>query len=59
MKTKEGIWLTLAREQYPSLTEEQAKALSMEAANLWYLGEETELTNLFDQYVMIKTLKGL
>jgi len=59
MDDKKQIWLTLAREQYPNLTEDQLAALSLEAASRWYLGEESELTNLFDQYVMIKTLKGL
>jgi len=59
MDDKKQIWLTLAREQYPNLTEDQLAVLSLEAASRWYLGEESELTNLFDQYVMIKTLKGL
>jgi len=59
MDDKKQIWLTLAREQFPNLTEDQLAALSLEAASRWYLGEESELTNLFDQYVMIKTLKGL
>ena len=59
MDDKKQIWLTLAREQFPNLTEDQLAVLSLEAASRWYLGEESELTNLFDQYVMIKTLKGL
>ena len=59
MKDKKEIWLVLAREQYPQLNEEQLAALSLKAAGDWYVGEETELTKLFDQYVMIKTLKGL
>ena len=56
MKTKQEIWLTLAREKYPQLNENQLMGLCMEAANLWYNGVENELTTLFDQYVMLKTL---
>jgi hypothetical protein len=59
VKTTKEIWLTLAREVYPQLNEDQLGALSLEAASKWYMGEESELTKLFDQYVMIKTLKGL
>ena len=56
MKSKREIWLTLARERYPTLTEDQLMGLCMEAASSWYQGVETELTTLFDQYVMLKTL---
>jgi hypothetical protein len=59
MNDKTELWLILAREKYPTLTEEQAKVLSMEAATQWYTGEDTELSNLFDQYVMLKNLKDL
>jgi hypothetical protein len=56
---KKQIWLTLAREHYPQLNEDQLAALSLEAASRWYIGEESELTKLFDQYVMLKNLKDL
>ena len=59
MNDKKEIWLTLAGEKYPTLTENQLAALSLEAASLWYLGEDTELTKLFDQYVMLKNIKDL
>lgn len=52
------IWATLAREQYPKLSENELRALSMKAASEWYIGESTDLAKLFDQYVMLKTLKG-
>jgi hypothetical protein len=57
--TKREIWITLAREQYPMLTETELDALSMRAASQWYLGEENELSNLYDQYVMLKTIQGI
>jgi len=59
LSTKQDIWLTLAGEKYPNLTEDQLKALSLKAASDWYLGGDTELVNLFDQYVMLKNLKDL
>jgi hypothetical protein len=59
MNEKKEIWLTLARERYPELNEDKAAVLCLEAAAHWYSGEESELTHLFDQYVMLKTLKGL
>jgi hypothetical protein len=34
-------------------------ALSMKAAAEYYLGGDPELVEVFDQYVMIKTLKDL
>ena len=59
MNTKLEIWATLLREKQPTLTEHQIQALSMQAASEWYNGTNTELANLFDQYVMLKTLKGI
>lgn len=59
MNDKHQLWLTLAREQYPTLTEEQMMGLSMKAASDWYFGVENELTILYDQYVMLKTLKDI
>ena len=58
MKDKLEIWLVLAREKYPHLNEDQIRGLSLKAASDWYSGIDSELTNLFDQYVMLKTLKG-
>jgi hypothetical protein len=57
--TKLVIWFTLCKEKYPSITEDYARDLSFKAANEWYLGEDTELVTLFDQYVMLKNLKGV
>ena len=59
LNTKQDIWLTLAREKFPALSEDAAKALSMQAASAWYSGTDGELTELFDQYVMIKNIKGI
>ena len=59
LETKLDIWKELAREKCPTLNENQLRTLSMKAASEWYLGADTELANLFDQYVMLKTLKGI
>lgn len=58
MKNKREIWLVLAREKYPQLNEDQIMGLGFRAASEWYNGEQNELTNLFDQYVMLKALKN-
>jgi hypothetical protein len=52
------IWITLAREKYPTLPEDELKRLGMTAAAVWYADGDTDLANLFDQYIMLKTLKG-
>ena len=59
LDTKKQIWIELAKDLYPHLNEDKLMGLSMEAANGWYLGEDTTLTRLFDQYVMLKNLKDL
>lgn len=55
---KIDIWLTLAKEKYPTLTEDELKAQSMIAATEWFSDADTELAKLFDQYVMMKNLYG-
>ena len=59
LDTKIAIWLEVCRARYPDITEDNAKALSLKAASEWYLGGNKELVELFDQYVMLKTLKGI
>jgi hypothetical protein len=59
MNTKQEIWLTLTREKYPTLTEYQLASLLLESASQWLHGEDNELSQLFDQYVMLKNLKDL
>jgi len=55
---KIDIWLTLAREKFPLLTEDELKTMSMVAATEWFDEYDTELAKLFDQYVMMKNLYG-
>lgn len=58
-ETKLDIWVQLARGKYPMLSEDIIKSLSMTAASEWYLNTNSELAELYDQYVMLKTLKGI
>ncbi len=58
MNTKKNIWLELCKVERPTITEDAAAALSMKAASEWYLGSDTKLAEMFDKYVMLKTLKG-
>lgn len=59
LNTKNGIWLVLAAEKYPTLNEHQLNALSFTAASQWYNGTKNDLYHLFDQYVMLKRLAGI
>lgn len=58
-ETKLDVWMTLAEPKYPELTEDRIKALSLVAANEWFLNTGSELAELYDQYIMLKTLKGI
>ena len=59
LSTKQEIWLTLAREEYPKLTEHQLINLRLQAASDSYMGSDDKLSELFEQYVMLKALAGL
>jgi hypothetical protein len=58
MDTKPEIWLAVCEVHFPGKTDSEIMSYSMKAAD-WYVGEDNELTQLFDQYVMIKNLKGV
>jgi hypothetical protein len=58
-ETKLEVWLQLARPKYPTLSEDKITALSLTAANDWFFNTGSELADLYDQYVMLKTLKGI
>lgn len=59
LDTKHDIWIELARPIYPDKDDEEILAIGMLAAAGWYMGYEDELSQLYDQYVMLKTLKGI
>lgn len=59
MNSRIEIWRLLAKEKYPTLNEDGLSVLSLQAASDWYNGANTDLAVLFDQYVMLKTLKGI
>lgn len=59
MSQNTDTWVMVVQEHYPKLNESELKVLTIQAANEWYLGEDTKLANLFDQYVMLKHLKGM
>jgi hypothetical protein len=59
MDTKPEIWLAVCEGHFPGKTDAEIMSYSMKAAADWYVGEDNELTQLFDQYVMIKNLKGV
>lgn len=59
LNSKEEIWLEVCRAKWPTISEEAAMALSMRAASEYYLGGNTDLVEVFEQYVMLKTIKGI
>lgn len=59
LDTKQEIWLELARPVYPNKDDEEILAIGMLAAGGWHMKIEGPLTELYDQYVMLKTLKGI
>lgn len=59
LDTKMDIWLEVLRTRAPDITFPEAASLSMKAASDWYSGADTELAKLFDQFVMLKQLKGI
>lgn len=59
MSTNDDIWLSIVESQYPAFTKKQLLELREEAACNWWLGASDEkLATLFDQYVMMKNLRG-
>ena len=53
------LWQSLTESTYPDCSSIELQQLRSQAATDWFNGKETPLTNLFDQYVMLKTLKQL
>jgi hypothetical protein len=59
LNSKQEIWLECCQAKWPTITEAAAMALSMKAAAEYYLGGDPELVEVFEQYIMLKTLKDL
>ncbi len=60
LNTKEEIWLECCKAKWPKVSEAAARSLHMSAAAQYYLGgDNDELAEVFDRYVMLKTLKGI
>ena len=59
LNSKQEIWIECCKAKWPAMSEAACLALSMRAASDYYLGGDAELVEVFDQYVMLKTLKGI
>lgn len=59
LNSKNDIWLEVCQAKYPNISEAAAQAMSMQAASEYYLGGNKDLVDLFEQYIMLKTLKGI
>jgi hypothetical protein len=58
MKQKKDIWLLLAREKFTQLADNELIDLCKIASIDWFDGRDTDLSQLFDQYLMMKNLYG-
>ena len=59
MDTKRDIWLAVCEGRFPGKSSHEIMDYHFLAATDWALEIDTELARLFEQYVMIKTLKGI
>lgn len=59
LSSKQDIWLEVCRGRYPTISEAAANAMLTQAASEYYLGGDRQLVEMFDQYIMLKTLKGI
>jgi hypothetical protein len=58
MTNNQKLWMSVARDRYPTLTENEVMGMSMKAASEYYLGGDKVLVELFEQYLILKTLSG-
>ena len=56
MKTQQEIWESFAKPSVPHLNEHQLVELKIEAVMDWGLGIDSELSVMYDKYVMMKNL---
>ncbi len=56
MKTQQEIWESFAKPLFPHLNEHQLAELKIEAVMDWGLGIDTDLSVIYDKYVMMKNL---
>jgi hypothetical protein len=58
LSISQQLWCSIARDQFPLLSEAQVLSLFTPASSDWWHNEDTKLAKLFEQYVMLKTLTG-
>ena len=56
MNTQQEIWESFAKPSFPHLNEHQLAELKIEAVMDWGLGIDSELSVMYDKYVMMKNL---
>jgi hypothetical protein len=57
---KQALWKQLAEGTYnKEMSAMELEQLRLNAANCYAWGIEGELTTLFEQYILMKTLKGI
>ena len=58
MDNKQQIWLAVCEGRFPGKSSHEIMEYHYLAATDWALEIDTDLARLFEQYVMIKKLKG-
>jgi hypothetical protein len=56
VKTQQEIWESFAKPLFPHLNEHQLAELKIEAVTDWGFGIDSELSVMYDKYVMMKNL---
>jgi hypothetical protein len=59
LNSKQDIWLEVCRAKYPEITETAADAMHLQAASSYLFNDNKDLVEMFEQYIMLKTLKGI
>ena len=53
------LWREMAREVFPGHSTAQLDEIKMWCSTAWCFGEVSERTQLYEQYVIMKSLKGI
>ena len=53
------LWTQVAEGYWPELSVEELQGLSMQAALYWYQKENNALAKVYEQYLLLRTLKGV
>jgi len=53
------LWESLVKEKFPNASKEDLTEARITASIQWCFGEQTQMSEIYDKFVMVKRLKGL